>query len=66
MPIATYDNPSTCHRECWKDKELLCSYSMELFFMEKPIPPRHLFFGANMGSWKTGQIAGDPEAILNP
>jgi len=51
-------------RECWSDKKLLVSYAGSLFLTkEQTIPPEYLFFGANIGLWKTGQIYGNGEAI---
>jgi len=63
MAACTYDNPDTMSRECWRDKKLVCSYSVELLCSKQPIPGEYFFFGANIGPWKTGQIAGDKEAI---
>lgn len=62
--VCTYDNPATMARECWQDGKLICHYKAELFFIEPfPVPARFLFFGANIGEWKTGQLVGDKEAM---
>lgn len=51
-------------RECWQNKRLLYAYSSELFLLPgQGIPPEHLFFGANIGEWDTGQMIGDEDAI---
>ena len=51
-------------RECWQDGRLLCHYQAHLYFLEKWTVPRELyFFGANIGTWKTGQIVGDKNAM---
>ena len=66
MTVCTYDNPATMARECWRDGELLCHYSAELFALQKwPVPASQFFFGANIGDWKTGQLVGDRAAIPN-
>lgn len=66
MKTLTYDNPASMQRECWQDGRLLCAYAAELFppFAKKQtIPGRLLFFGANVGEWKTGQALGDMAAM---
>ena len=65
MSTCTYDNPSTMSRECWQEKQLICSHSAMLFLtgeIEKA-PEGTLFFGANIGDWKTGRLVGDINAI---
>lgn len=66
MPVCTYDNPATMSRECWKDGELLCSYSWRLLqpFAKHPIPRELFFFGANVGPWEKGIRLGDAKAML--
>ena len=60
----TYDNPITMSRECWQNGVLLCSYQSKLFAMEPfPVPPKHFFFGANVGDWHEGQLIGDKQAM---
>jgi hypothetical protein len=61
MKTCTYDNPATMRRECWIDGRLICSYAMEVFLREMGAAP--IFFGANIGDWKTGQLIGDKDAI---
>lgn len=51
-------------RECWQDGKLLCAYSFKLYFQEWKIPAEYYFFGANIGDWKTGQLVGDAEAMM--
>lgn len=63
MSSCTFDNPATYRRECWQDGELLCSYSHKLLCEPGQIPGRYLFFGANIGHWKAGQLRGDREAM---
>lgn len=61
----TFDNPVTMARECWLGGKLICSYSATLWALpEWPIAAEHFFFGANVGDWKTGQMFGDPEAMV--
>lgn len=64
--VCTYDNPVTMRRECWQDGQIVRSYAMEVFCLRQRIPGRFLFFGANFGEWTTGQIVGDPWAMLTP
>jgi hypothetical protein len=65
-----FDNPDTMSRECWQDGKLLCSYSANLLLRRlskwetQPVPGEKLFFGANIGDWITGQLVGDPCAML--
>lgn len=61
--VCTFDNPATMRRECWRDGELVVAYSAEIIEGKEPIPPEHLFFGANIGPWKTGQLVGEPMAM---
>lgn len=65
MSTCIYDNPATMARECWQDGDLVCHYSFVLLspFAKEPIPAEHFFFGANIGSWKLGQMVGDAEAM---
>ena len=65
VKTCTYDNPETMARECWKDGRLICHYGAELFLQHEvqKIPPDKLFFGANIGPFKLGQMIGDPEAM---
>lgn len=64
MCVCVYDNPSTMSRECWRDGHLIRAYQMELLcFLKDELPPEHLFFGANAGDWKEGQLVGDSEAM---
>ena len=65
MAVCTYDNPATMCRECWQDGKLLFSYSVALMMQKGcwPPPPRHFFFGANIGDWKLGQMVGDGAAM---
>lgn len=65
MSACTYDNPSTCRRECWQDGREICSYAMEVLqpFARNPVPASYYFFGANIGPWKAGQMVGNPGAI---
>jgi hypothetical protein len=66
----TFDNPETFQRECWQDGMLIYAYSAELFLSRKPFEERSrrgmkIFFGANVGEWKEGQMFGDHEAITS-
>lgn len=66
--VCTHDNPNTMQRECWQDGKLLCSYSAELleskrFLEDEEVHRKYLFWGANIGNWKTGQFWGDLEAM---
>ncbi len=65
IKVCTYDNPWTFCRECWRDGELVCSYSCELLpgVAKDPIPARFFFFGANIGDWNPGQLIGDRAAL---
>ena len=63
MSVCTYDNPATMARECWADGRLLCHYSATLLETKSTIPREHLFFGANIGPWKAGQMVGDAAAL---
>lgn len=64
MPVCTYDNPNNWRRECWQDGRLVCWYSFEFFFFrDAKIAPEMLFFGANIGPWREGQIVGDERAM---
>lgn len=64
MPVCTYDNPNNWRRECWQDGRLVCWYSFEFFFFrDAKIAPEALFFGANIGPWREGQIVGDERAM---
>lgn len=65
MSVCTYDNPVSMARECWQDGKRICHYSFDLLppFAKKPIPGRIFFFGANIGSWKPGQMVGDAKAM---
>lgn len=70
MPVCTYDNPSTMRRECWQDGRLIYSLAFEVLLaadteiLRKTIAGGYiLFFGANIGAWKAGQIVGDATAI---
>ena len=63
MVVCVYDNPDTFHRECWQDKKLIYSYSVMLLSLHEKIIKPTIFFGANIGDWKPGQLAGDKEAI---
>lgn len=62
MSACTFDNPATMQRECWQNKELVCAYSA-VFLSQVQRTYYPIFFGANIGPWKTGQIVGDVEAI---
>lgn len=61
MVVCTFDNPDTMCRECWQDGKLICSYSVHLLMQKGKMFP--MFFGANIGDWKVGQLVGDPNAI---
>lgn len=65
MKTCTYDNPATLSRECWKDGRLVCRYTRELLIdlSTRTIPGFSMFFGANVGPWKSGQMIGDPGAL---
>lgn len=64
MAACTFDNPATMARECWQDGRLLISYPSHLWMLpEFPIPADKFFFGANIGDWRTGQLAGAREAM---
>jgi len=64
MSILTYDNPSTMYRECWQNGKVIWACSFDLLLGSRlSIPPKHFFFGANIGPWKTGQMVGNPEAM---
>ena len=64
MPVCTYDNPKYWRRECWQDGRLVCWYSFGIFlFRDAKIAPESLFFGANIGPWREGQIVGDERAM---
>lgn len=71
MAVCTYDNPNTMARECWQDGRLVCKYDATLLLRKllpaerQPVPSKHLFFGANIGDWKTGQLVGDASAMPN-
>ena len=64
MVTCVYDNPSTMCRECWVDKKLICSYNFRLFYLAKGFDYGKMFFGANIGDWKEGQLIGDKEAMI--
>jgi len=65
MAVCIYDNPATMARECWQSGKLLCHYQFQLLppLAKEPIPAEKLFFGANIGPWKIGQMVGDAEAM---
>jgi hypothetical protein len=64
MSVCTYDNPDTLSRECWQDGRLISAYQLGLMMSKSwPPPPENLFFGANVGPWKSGQLLGDPTAM---
>jgi hypothetical protein len=63
MTVCTIDNLRTMLRECWQDGKLLCSYSVDVFFLKDKIPAEHFFFGANIGEWETGRVVGDVKAM---
>jgi hypothetical protein len=60
-----YDSPLSMKRECWQEGEILITYEARLLapFAKRPIPGEMMFFGANIGPWKEGQLVGDVEAI---
>lgn len=64
MAVCTYDNPATMHRECWQDGRLICSYSFNVFFLKDEHRMPRIFFGANIGPWKKGQLYGDRSAMM--
>lgn len=49
-------------RECWENGKLIYAIDAQLLF-QKGGPGFPIFFGANIGEWKTGQIVGDPKAM---
>lgn len=55
MACCVYDNPFTYYRECWQDGRLLYAYSADLFLRKQAIS-EPIFFGANIGPWRAGQI----------
>jgi len=60
--VCVYDSPHTIRRECWENGKLI--YSIDAFLLaQKGGPGFPIFFGANIGLWKTGQIVGDPKAM---
>jgi len=65
VTTCVYDNPETMARECWQDGKLICQYQYRTLppFARNPIPKEHLFFGANIGPWETGQMVGDAGAM---
>ena len=69
MAICVYDNPHSMARECWINGKLVCSYSMDIFFikpppwMAQPIPGEYLFFPANIGPWQKGRLVGEISAM---
>ena len=60
--VCTHDNPDTMCRECWQNGVLVYSVSAKLLSVKGGIPPEHFFFGANIGKWKSGQVAGNLKA----
>lgn len=64
IKMCTYDNPHTMQRECWQNGLLLYAYDHILFYLNKwPLNPEQYFFGANIGSWKSGQYTGTLDAM---
>lgn len=69
MSLCVYDNPKTMQRECWKNEQLLFAYACEFFvegagvFETPHMPADKVFFGSNIGPWKSGLIVGDPKAL---
>lgn len=61
--VCTYDNPVTMYRECWESGVLIYSYSATMLCTKRRINRNFLFFGANIGPWKSGQLVGDPKAM---
>ncbi|MGL4230407.1 MAG: hypothetical protein ACRCWJ_03490 [Casimicrobium sp.] len=68
MSVCTFDNPDTMRREYWDSGALLFSYSALVLpnVARQPVPPDRFFFGANVGKWKAGQMAGDASALAKP
>ena len=59
--VCVYDNP-IMRRECWENGKLV--YAIDaLLLLQKGGPGFPIFFGANIGKWKTGQIVGDLKAM---
>lgn len=51
-------------RECWENGKIV--YSIDAFaLVQKGGTGFPIFFGANVGPWKTGQIIGNPKAMDN-
>jgi hypothetical protein len=65
MTTCVYDSEKSMRRECWQDGVIIHSYDMKTLepFAKDPIPASQLFFGANIGPWKRGQIVGEASAI---
>lgn len=65
LAVCVYDNPATMQREAWQDGELLYAYSMQLLTLMEggQAPWVKIFFGANVGPWRSGQIVGESRAI---
>jgi hypothetical protein len=59
--VCVYDSPDM-RRECWENGKMI--YAIQAFVLcQKGGPGFPIFFGANIGPWKTGQIVGDPKAM---
>lgn len=64
MKVCVYDNPSNMQREAWQDGVKIWYCDSAMFLLRNiPDPRKWLFFGANKGPWKTGQLYGDPDAM---
>lgn len=55
-----FDNPDTFRRECWQDGKLLAFITSALMATKGFNGNPQLFFGLNVGPWKTGQLLGMP------
>lgn len=63
MKVCTFDNPDTLRRECWQDGKLVAFITAALMATKGFNGHRRMFFGLNIGPWKTGQLVGDPDAM---
>jgi len=58
-----FDNPASMARECWQDGKLLAFITSALMATKGFNGGKNIFFGLNVGPWKTGQLLGDADAM---
>jgi len=58
-----FDNPASMARECWQDGKLLAFITSALMATKGFNGGKDIFFGLNVGPWKTGQLLGDADAM---